>query len=95
MRRHGRGFIFPSEIKRYSSKCLKNVNRLFETMGMNRIWIKSLKIRDSGTLDAAGIPCSHFRELYRYIKRKTVRSIDLNYNRLSIPNIIQITKDIV
>ena len=34
-----------------------NVNRLFDTKGMNRILGKPLKTRGSGTLDVAGIPC--------------------------------------
>ncbi len=35
----------------------RNVNRLFDTKGMNRISGKPLKTRDSGTLDVAEIPC--------------------------------------
>ena len=35
----------------------RNVNRLFDTKGMNRISGKPLKTRDSGTLVVAGIPC--------------------------------------
>ena len=34
-----------------------NVNRLFDTKGMNRILEKPLKTRDSGTLGVAGISC--------------------------------------
>ncbi len=36
---------------------MRNVNRLFDTKGMNRISGKPLKTRDSGTLGVAGIPC--------------------------------------
>ena len=35
----------------------RNVNRLIDTKGMNRISGKPLKTRDSGTLAVAGIPC--------------------------------------
>ena len=35
----------------------RNVNRLFDTKGMDRILGKSLKTRGSGTLGVAGIPC--------------------------------------
>ena len=35
----------------------RNVNRLIDTKGMNRISGKPLKTRDSGILGAAGIPC--------------------------------------
>ena len=35
----------------------RNVNRLIDTKGINRIWGKPLKTRDSGTLVVAGIPC--------------------------------------
>ena len=35
----------------------RNVNRLFDTKGMNRISGKPLKTRGSGTVGAAGIPC--------------------------------------
>ena len=38
----------------------RNVNRLFDTKGMNRISGKPLKTRDSGTLVVAGIPCLRF-----------------------------------
>lgn len=34
-----------------------NVNRLFDTKGMNRISGKPLKTRGSGTFGVAGIPC--------------------------------------
>ena len=35
----------------------RNVNRLIDTKGMNRISGKPLKTRGSGTLAVAGIPC--------------------------------------
>ncbi|MEY8425625.1 hypothetical protein AALB52_23675 [Lachnospiraceae bacterium 38-14] len=35
----------------------RNVNRLIDTKGMNRILEKPLKTRGSGTLGVAGIPC--------------------------------------
>ena len=35
----------------------RNVDRLFDTKGMNRISGKPLKTRGSGTLAVAGIPC--------------------------------------
>ncbi len=35
----------------------RNVNRLFDTKGVNRISGKPLKTRDSGTFGVAGIPC--------------------------------------
>jgi len=35
----------------------RNVNRLFDTKGMNRISGKPLKTRGSGTLGVVGIPC--------------------------------------
>ena len=35
----------------------RNVNRLIDTKGMNRILGKPLKTRGSGTLGVAGIPC--------------------------------------
>ena len=35
----------------------RNVNRLIDTKGMNRISGKPLKTRGSGTLVVAGIPC--------------------------------------
>ena len=38
-------------------KLFRNVDRLFDTKGMNRISGKPLKTRGSGTLAVAGIPC--------------------------------------
>lgn len=49
---------YKGRIRLYQQEHLhRNVNRLFDTNGMNRISGKPLKTRDSGTLSVAGIPC--------------------------------------
>ena len=53
--------IIQGKIKLYQRRHLhRNVNRLFDTKGMNRISGKPLKTRGSGTLGVAGIPCFLF-----------------------------------